>query len=100
MWQDGRLVPNIDTLIDSSIDQLLESPVAAAVRANSGKSSLPQEKSMTDVKDELPEQAAQTGSPSKHYQFIIPVIIFVLVVIGAGIALFRYRVKNDAGDQT
>ncbi len=106
LWQDGRLVLNIDPLIDSSIDELLKSPAAATFRADSGKSSLPQEKSMPDVKgklpekDKLPEQTAQTGSRSKHDLVIIPVIIFVLVVIGAGIALFRYRVKNDSGDQT
>ena len=106
LWVDGLLVPHIAAGIDSSIDLLLESPLAGAVRVDSGESSLPQEKSMPDVKGQLPvqyklpEQAALTGSRNKHSLFIVPVIIFVVVVLGAGIALFRYRVKNDAGDQT
>ena len=106
LWQDGRLVPHIAPDIDRVIDEFLESQVGTDFCVNSKKSSLPQEKSMPKVKDklpekeQLPEQAALTEARSKPDLFIVPVIIFVLVIIGVGFALYRYRVKNDAGERT
>lgn len=101
LWQDGQLVPHIAVDIERAIEEVLESPDFPVV---SKQSALPPKKSMPNVmdklskKEQLPEQAALTEARSKPDLFIAAVIIFVLVIIGAGFALYRYRVKNDAGE--